>query len=122
MSGLWNNMKISYRLLLISFAFILPLGVLFYLWIDETNNKIQFSQKEIYGNAYQRPLESLLKWIPLHEQAILFKSAKNSSDETVTRIQDEIDQAFEKLKKADQKYGKILQFTAEGLGKRDRDT
>ena len=59
-----HKLGVSSKLWTISLAYSLPIAVLLYLMIAGFNKDIQFSQMELYGNAYQRPLELVLELIP----------------------------------------------------------
>ncbi len=102
----YSNVKISWKLAAIGFAFVLPLGVLLVLSIQNINAQIAFSRLETQGNAFQRPLEKLLEVLP----------AIPSDPSAVSRV----DQAFAELAEAEALHGADLQFTDEGLGMRNR--
>jgi methyl-accepting chemotaxis protein len=105
---LLDGLRISQRLLLISAAFTLPLGVTVYLVVTNINANIRFSQLELYGNEYQRPLETLLEGLAEHRQGI-------------GDSQRRVDQAFDALEEVDGRRGETLQFTNDGLAQRKRD-
>ncbi|MGE4551860.1 MAG: methyl-accepting chemotaxis protein [Desulfovibrionaceae bacterium] len=102
-----TDLKLSWKLAAIGLAFVLPLAILLYLAVSNINGQIQFSQYEVYGNAYQRPLEALLEHLP----AFLDDPAA---------AEPRIDQAFRNLQAAQDQYGEALQFTDEGLRIRGR--
>ena len=56
-----NHVRISLRLLCISAAFSLPIGVLLFLMVKGVNENIHFARWETYGDEYQRPLMALLE-------------------------------------------------------------
>ncbi|HEY3998027.1 MAG TPA: methyl-accepting chemotaxis protein [Candidatus Xenobia bacterium] len=66
----FSSLRVSLRLLIISLSFFLPIGVLLSLMTQDFNQKIQFTQVELDGNAYQRPLEALLQQIPQHSRLV----------------------------------------------------
>jgi signal transduction histidine kinase/DNA-binding response OmpR family regulator len=49
---------------LISFLFVLPLALVMYWLLAELHERIAFTQHEIYGSAYLRPLRRLLEDVP----------------------------------------------------------
>lgn len=117
-----KNMKVWQKLTLISLSFSLPLAVLLSLLIRGINADIHFARLERSGNAYQRPLELLLEYLPQHQR--LAQQAPQGAPplrEALSKSQARIDQAFEALTTIDQQLGTALQFTAEGLGKRGRE-
>jgi hypothetical protein len=117
-----QKLGVSSKLWTISLAYSLPIAVLLYLMIQGFNKDINFAQMELYGNAYQRPLEQLLELIPQHQ--FLAASAEEGDSHARSQLmtkQGQIDKAFDALDAVDQKLGAILQFTDEGLGKRNRE-
>ncbi len=102
------NIPMIGKLAVICISLLAPLAILFYLSINNINGQIQFSQYELYGNAYLHPLIALLEHLP--------EVTGDSSGRAA------VDAAFRDLSKVQSEYGEALQFTAEGLGKRKRDT
>ncbi|MDQ7830802.1 MAG: methyl-accepting chemotaxis protein [Desulfovibrionaceae bacterium] len=101
-----KNIKLSWKLATIGVAFVLPLGVLLFIAIQNINGQIAFSRLETQGNTFQRPLEKLLEDLP-----------RAASDPAAAS---RVDQAFAELADAAKRHGDDLQFTAEGLGIRNR--
>lgn len=95
------------KLLILCLSLLAPLMLLLYLSVSNINGQIQFSRYELYGNAYLRPLDSLLRDLP--------RVAWGENGAAA-----EVDAAFEKMAEAQLRYGRELQFTPDGLGKRDR--
>ncbi len=117
-----NKLGVSSKLWTISLAYSLPIAVLFYLMIAGFNKDIDFAQMELHGNAYQRPLEQVLELVPQHQLLAVHAEEGDRSAHTQLLIkQSQIDKAFEALDAVDQKLGEILQFTDEGLAKRNRE-
>src|SRR5688572_10331514 len=58
---LMNQLKYPQKFILISFFFILPLALVIILLIPSFNDRIDFTQKELYGNTYLHPLRRLLE-------------------------------------------------------------
>src|SRR5690348_2742228 len=116
-----RQLGVSSKLWTISLAYSLPIAVLLYLMVQGFNKDIDFAQMELHGNAYQRPLEQLLKLIPEHQ--LLAARAEQDDQARVQLLtkQAQIDKAFDSLDLVDQKLGTVLQFTDEGLGKRNRE-
>lgn len=116
-----RRLGVSSKLWTISLAYSLPIAVLLYLMVQGFNKDIDFAQMELYGNTYQRPLEQLLELIPEHQ--LLAARAEQDSQARIQLLtkQAQIDKAFDALENVDQKLGVALQFTDEGLGKRNRE-
>lgn len=103
-SGLLARLKIWQKLALISFAFTLPIAVLIYFMISVVNGHISFATSEKSGNAYQRPLESLL------EDVIL---AKLQLDNDQTQVADD----FRQLENTHSIYGDALAIPDDAIPK-----
>ncbi len=61
---LMNRLSYPQKFTLIGFIFATPLTLVMYLLISEINSRVDFSQQEIYGNQYLRPLRQLREHIP----------------------------------------------------------
>ncbi len=112
------TLKISSRIAVSVVAFIIPVAVLLYFFIDGINTQIDFANKEKTGDAYLRPLVSALHHISRHEQ-LLFSEGKNSA--SLNEFTQAIEQDFAGIKKAQEQYGEILEFTKDGLASRGRE-
>jgi sigma-B regulation protein RsbU (phosphoserine phosphatase) len=91
---LMNQLRYPQKFALISLVFILPLVLLVYLLFSEINSRIEFAQKEIYGNAYLRPLIQL-------SQAV-YQSRIDQS------MRSRIAQNLAELEQVERQYGKVL--------------
>jgi Methyl-accepting chemotaxis protein (MCP) signalling domain len=117
-----NRKKISARLLMISAAFALPIAVMGYLITSRINEDIEFNSLERDGNAYQRPLVSLLQLIPEHRSlAFRLIAGETRVKGEVEAKQTEITGAFDALQAVNMVLGARLQFTEAGLAKRERE-
>ena len=121
---LWNigkRINVSHKLTVISLAFSLPIAVLLYFFVSTINANIRFSALEAMGNQYQRPLEQLLDNLGRHQLLAMRQKDGQAGLETQLRSgADAIDKAFAALESVDKLLGTDLQFTDEGLGKRNR--
>jgi HAMP domain-containing protein/HPt (histidine-containing phosphotransfer) domain-containing protein/two-component sensor histidine kinase len=113
---------ISSKLLVVCVSFSLPIAVMSYQMTKAKQKEIDFGTWELYGDKYQRPLENLLEQISLHRWNVLRTASGqpdgNSSD--LLKIQSALDAKIADLVNVDNELGTALQFTAEGLGKRQR--
>jgi len=121
MRKFFHRLKISQKLMLISFLFMIPDSVLLCLFLITINANIQFAQWEQYGNEYQRPLETLLEDFPNHFLLARQLAAEPKRTSELSHLEARIDQALSKLEEEDQRLGTKLQFTDEGLTKRQRE-
>ncbi|MGI9176905.1 MAG: hypothetical protein ACR2IT_03505, partial [Pirellulales bacterium] len=121
MTSFFEYLPISRRLFLISVAYTLPIAVLLYFVVNGINQDIRFSELEKIGNFYQRPLALLLEHVPQHALAARRAlDGKQPQADSLIRERSEIDRAFAVLREVDARHATDLQFTGEGLAKRDR--
>lgn len=99
--GLLGNLRIWQKLAIIGVAFTLPIVFLIYFMVSGIQTNISFARSEMSGNAYQRPLETLLK------DVISGKLGQVSASAASTQIQ----QDFNQLDGADRTYGSSLDIT-----------
>jgi hypothetical protein len=121
MQRILDRLRISQRLLLISAAFMLPLGVSLYVVVMNSNATIRFSQFELYGNEYQRPLEALLQGLSEHQQAAYALASGDQAQKAgAGEAEQRVERAFDALEEVDRRLGETLQFTTAGLSQRKR--
>ncbi|MBD1829703.1 SpoIIE family protein phosphatase [Microcoleus vaginatus GB1-A2] len=109
---LMNRLSYPQKFTLIGFLFAIPLTLVMYLLISEINSRVDFSQKEIYGNKYLRPLRQLREYIPklqlLNYQSL---NANLSNSESRANLEAKMDANFQSLANTDRQLGKILMCT-----------
>lgn len=115
-----NHVKISKRLALISLAYSVPLIAIVSMLVSNIRGYISFAEQETYGNAVQRPLSVLLDCIPKHYFALVSQGTVDLPNHHAPTIAKKIDSAFADLQKVMEAHGDALEFTDEGLAKRDR--
>ena len=117
-----STLKISQRLLCISFAYTLPIAVMLFFIVRGINTNIHFAQLELLGDQYQRPLEGLLKALSDHEMLAL-RSLRGDADasRSLSAAKVAADRLLVELGVTDSAIGAALQFTPEGLAKRKRE-
>lgn len=113
--ALMNRLKYPQKFLLISLVFILPLALVLNFLITELDSRIKFTQKEIYGNTYLRPINQLWQNIPLRQfylQQQFYKDSLTIGEITVTeelsKIEANIADGFSRLTELDTQMGKVL--------------
>lgn len=116
-----NLNKISLKLLVVCLSFTLPIAVLLKLMIDAKQKEIDFSVWEVKGDFLQRPLEGALQSLS-HQRDFALRVA--TGDQTAASKLAEnipnVDANLLKVKEAMAVVAEDLQFTSEGLGKRQR--
>ena len=114
--ALMNRLKYPQKFFLISLLFVLPLALVMNLLISELDSRIEFTQKEIYGTAYLRPLNQLWQYIPQRQlilQRQFYKNAQSlktaSPSQELPELQKKIEQEFVKLTEVDRQLGQQMQ-------------
>jgi len=106
---LMNRLSYPQKFTLIGFLFALPLTLVIYLLISEINSRVDFAQKEIYGNEYLRPLRQLREYIPklqlLNYQALNHNLTNLDAREN---LEAKIEENFQSLANTDRRLGKTL--------------
>ncbi|MEG3980930.1 PP2C family protein-serine/threonine phosphatase [Microcoleus sp. T3B2] len=106
---LMNRLSYPQKFILIGFLFAIPLTLVMYLLISEINSRVDFAQKEIYGNQYLRPLRQLREYIPklqlLNYQPL---NTNLSLPDTRADLEAKMDANFQSLANTDRQLGNIL--------------
>jgi len=104
-----NRLSYPQKFTLIGFLFAMPLTLVMYLLISEINSRVDFAQKEIYGNQYLRPLRQLREYIPklqvLNYQGL---NPNLSNPDPRANLEAKIDANFQSLANTDRQLGQIL--------------
>lgn len=108
------NVSLFHKLILANVFYALPVIALVYLMVDAKNTNIVFGQWEAKGNQYQRPLEDLLQQI----SQVRINSLKNGKVDPQDFAK--VDEVIKRLQTVQAEIGEDLQFTDEGLAKRNR--
>ena len=120
--SIFRRIAVAHKLLAISLCFSAPIAVLLYFYVTTFNESIEFGTFEMYGNQYQRPLERALESIGRHKLlAQRMKAGEKSLDASLRNTASDVDAAIRALEVVDAKLGVKLEFTDEGLGKRNRN-
>ena len=117
-----KNLKISARLLISIFFFVIPLGLLLYYYTNEITKQIDFAQQEKRGSLYLRPLVRALVDVNAHQSAALrAKAGDTDAHKALEEIGSRISADIDAVQKAQDAVGVELQFTPEGLKSRKRE-
>ncbi|MGL5058330.1 MAG: hypothetical protein ACRC62_00005, partial [Microcoleus sp.] len=106
---LMNRLNYPQKFTSIGFLFAMPLALVTYLLISEINSRIDFAQKEIYGNEYLRPLRQLRENIP-QLQMLNYQSLNPNlrKSDTSADLIAKIDANFQALANTDRRLGTLL--------------
>ncbi|MFS8118563.1 MAG: PP2C family protein-serine/threonine phosphatase, partial [Microcoleus sp.] len=106
---LMNRLSYPQKFTLIGFLFAMPLTLVMYLLISEINTRVDFAQKEIYGNQYLRPLRQLREYIPKLQQLNYQALNRNSTNlDARDNLEAKIEENFHSLANTDRRLGKTL--------------
>ncbi len=101
--ALMNRLKYPQKFLLISCIFILPLSVLVYLLLSDTQGWIIFTKKEVLGNAYLRPQRQL--WLDIQRLKMLSYRDSDRHQPEILQMKSQVNKSFRALEDIDQKMG-----------------
>ena len=107
-----NRLSYPQKFTLIGFLFAMPLTLVMYLLISEINSRVDFTEKQIYGNQYLRPLRQLREYIP-KLQLLDYQPFNTNLGQPQIRaeLEAKIDAKFQNLANTDHKLGNILDAT-----------
>ena len=104
-----NRLSYPQKFTLIGFLFAMPLTLVMYLLISEINSRVDFTEKQIYGNEYLRPLRQLREYIPklqlLNYQAL---NPNLINSDIRGYLEAKIDANFQSLANTDRQLSPIL--------------
>jgi len=104
-----SELKIWHKIAAICLAFVIPIAVLLYLYVNEQQKPIEFAQKELYGTEYLRPCRNLMEHVQQHRHLLHQQLAgeKVAADDLSKKAL-EVDNDLRALDQIDQKHGKLL--------------
>ncbi len=107
-----NRLSYPQKFTLIGFLFAMPLTLVMYLLISEINSRVDFTQKQIYGNEYLRPLRQLREYIP-KLQLLDYQPLNTNLGQPQIRaeLEAKIDAKFQNQETTDNRLGNILNAT-----------
>jgi len=79
---LMHRLSYPQKFTLIGCLFAIPLTLIMYLLISEINSRVDFSQKEIYGNQYLRQLREYIPKLQLLNYQSFNPNLSNSESRT----------------------------------------
>lgn len=117
------RVKLARKILWMNLVSAVPLlAICAWLINSGDSYQIQFAQLERSGLQFLKPLKDLIDLIPQHERMFVRRLQNQEVDsDQLARLQVQIDKAFDALEAADRNVGAALQFTDQGLSKRQRD-
>jgi methyl-accepting chemotaxis protein len=105
------KLSILAKLNAILVALSIPIVILLYLFVQETNVNINFGQKEIYGDDYLKTTRKILDNVTQLSSAIVRNRKYNlDSKENINTIQDKISADLKELEAVQKKYSGTFEF------------
>jgi HAMP domain-containing protein len=108
---LMNHLTYPQKFLLISLLFILPLILVMYLLLTELSLQREFSQKELYGTIYLRPLRQVLEDISQSRLASYRLAVEDMTPQDLVQQQARVDQSLKEVARVDQHLSRVLHTT-----------
>ena len=116
-----DNLKLVNKLILICLIFMLPTTVLLVRAVYEINKSIEFTDSEVKGNQFIRPLNELMETISEHRELLVRKSqGQKGLESQLSGLSNDLDEQLARLEEQNRLHGKALYFTEEGLAQRQR--
>ncbi|MFN7612924.1 MAG: methyl-accepting chemotaxis protein [Alphaproteobacteria bacterium] len=110
------DFTIRRRLFAMLAVLLVPIGILSYVLNEKLSHDIHFSQKQIMGIEYLRPLTVLLDEVPDYQMLLVRQASSGADVEGEMRTAEAaIDKAFSNLVDVDKKSAAALDLTLEGL-------
>jgi serine phosphatase RsbU (regulator of sigma subunit) len=106
--ALMNRLTYPQKFLLISILFILPLILVMYLLLTELSMQREFSQKELYGTTYLRPLRQVLEAIPQSRLAVSRLAVGEITQQELVQHQARVAQSLAEVARVDQRLSREL--------------
>lgn len=109
--SIMNRLTYPQKFLLISLIFVLPLVLLTQLLLFQLGDRIEFSQKELYGNHYLMSVRQAWESALDCQYQASTNSKELSSQKRPLDPQQQLEQAITTLAEADRRYGRLLKTT-----------
>ena len=105
------KLSILAKLNAILVALSIPIVILLYLFVQETNVNINFGQKEIYGDDYLKTTRKIFDNVTQLSSSIVRNRKYNlDSKENISTIQDKITADLKELEAVQKKYTGTFEF------------
>lgn len=116
----FRGMSITARLALSSMVFVLPIALLSYFVISASYANISLTRLEMRGNAYIRPLSSLLQQVSEHERLVAQFFAGMVDEGKLRALERSMDARFVELADLHATSAESLELDTTGLERRGR--
>lgn len=115
-----RGMSITARLVCASLVFLLPIAILSYFLVSASYDDIRLARLEVRGNAYIRPLSTMLQQITEHERLVSLAIAGGIDESRLRNLEKSIDARFEILERIHADMAPVLELDEAGLLRRGK--
>ena len=116
MKNFLSRLSIPTKLLLISVAFALPVGVLTWLLVHSTNRQLEVTRREVRGVEFVGPLVELADLVPRHALALQrVRGGETAQASSLSPLAAQVDAALTALEVLEVRLGPGLGFSPEAL-------
>jgi|GEM_PF-494912 len=116
----FQNMSLTARLVCSSAVFLLPIALLSYFVISAGYDNVRLTRIEMQGNAYIRPLATMLQQVAEHERLVSLSFAGGVDKNKLYALEKSIDARFSALKALHVQVADALEVNADGLLRRGK--
>jgi methyl-accepting chemotaxis protein len=118
--SLFRGLSITAKLTISSLVFVLPIALLSYFVFSASYENISLARLEMRGNAYIRPLSSLLQQVTEHERMVVQSFSGNVDEAKLLALEKGMDARFEELEALHAASAHALEVDPAGLERRGR--
>ena len=109
---LLNRLRYPYKFALVSFFFVLPLGISLYLGIEEINHTIEFTKKELAGTRYLKGIHKIVADLQTHRGMTEARlSGEKAFHDDAGTLESAIQGNLQLMDDLDQRFGAQLDTT-----------
>jgi sigma-B regulation protein RsbU (phosphoserine phosphatase) len=109
--ALMDRLKYPQKFAFISFIFILPIGLLMYLYLSEVQSRIDFARKELLGTRYLRSLHQLSEKITTLQLTDQLSTGQQRMKSQINQQQTQVSDRLKALESIDQELARDLGTT-----------
>ncbi|MGE4292510.1 MAG: methyl-accepting chemotaxis protein [Desulfovibrio sp.] len=118
--SIFRGLSITAKLTVSSLVFVLPIALLFYFVFSVSYGNISLTRLEMRGNAYIRPLSSLLQQVAEHERLVAQFFDGTVGEDKPRALEKSMDARFEELATLHETSALALELDPDGLERRGR--
>ena len=113
--------SIATKIGIVAASFSIPIAVLLFLVITNINEFINFGVSEKHGTTFLRPLDDLMCSLQSHQILSHSSHGDKVTQQKLDVVRDHVEQLLTNLDAVSAQLGNQLEFTEEGLARRNRE-